>query len=65
MPVNPDTAFDWYIPHLYQSSTRFTKVAPITVFEASEVFVMLLVKFTSQLMKKLLTHMFLVHSMKK
>ena len=39
--------FDWYNPHLYQCTTVFTKLLPKIVFEASEVFVMLLVKFTS------------------
>ena len=49
IPVKPDTEFDWYNPHLYQGITVFSKLLPIIVFEASEVFAMLLVKFTSPL----------------
>ena len=61
-----DTDFDWYNPHLNEGTTANTKVVLIIVFEASEVFIVLLVKFNYPLHeKKYLTDMFfLLHSMK-
>ena len=39
--------FGWYNPHLYQGTTVFTNLLPKIVFEANEVFVMLLVEIIS------------------
>ena len=50
--VKLDTNFDWYNPHLYQSTTEIIKLVLIIVIKASEVSAMLLVKFTSPLRKK-------------
>ena len=43
--------FDWYNPHLNQGTTVFPKLVPKIASEVSEVFVMLVVKFTSTIEK--------------
>ena len=53
MPVKPDTAFDCFNHHLYQGTTVLTKIVSIILFEASKVFVTLLVKFISPSMRKI------------
>ena len=47
--VKPDIDFDWYNAHLYQGTTEVIKLVLMIVFKASEVFVMLLLKFVSSL----------------
>ena len=52
LPVKLDTDFHWNIPHLYQITTKIIELVLIIIFKASEVCVMMLLKFLSLLMKK-------------